>query len=65
MSDRIRTAPDVRWRFSGVGITPTFRCLGCHTSRLGTGSKGSGIFKRCAACLAAKAEAKAKQGAAA
>jgi hypothetical protein len=60
MSDRIRTTPDVRWRFSGVGITPTFRCLGCDTSRLSTGSKGSGIFKRCASCLAAKAEAKAR-----
>lgn len=58
MSDRIRTTPDVRWGFSGVGATPTFLCLGCNKSRLGGGSKGSGIFKRCASCLAAKAEAK-------
>lgn len=63
MSDRIRTTPDVRWRFSGVGITPTFRCMGCNLSRSGIGSKGSGVFKRCAACLAAKDEAKAKAAA--
>lgn len=60
MSDRIRTTPDVRWRFSGVGSTPTFLCLGCNVSRLGAGSKGSGVFKRCAVCLTAKNEAKAR-----
>ena len=63
MSDRIRTAPDRPWRYSGVGLYPTFLCMGCNTSRSGTGSKGAGIFKRCAPCLAAKAQDKTRAAA--
>lgn len=54
MTDRIRTAPDVRFRSAGVGMVITFRCMGCHQIRSTAGSRGLGIAKRCAGCVASR-----------
>lgn len=43
---------DVRFRPAGVGLHPSWLCLGCGQRRSATGSKGVGIFKRCAHCVA-------------
>ena len=55
MSDRIRTAPDVSFRPAGVGMAATFMCLGCGGLRLIRGSKGNGVRRRCAGCVAERA----------
>jgi hypothetical protein len=57
MSDRLRTTPDAPWRQPGIGMTSTFKCMGCHQPRHAIGSRGAGVFKRCAQCLE-KREAK-------
>jgi hypothetical protein len=54
------TAVDVRFRAVGMGMVVRMRCMGCGQSRDRTGAKGVGIRQRCAVCLAAKAERKAK-----
>ena len=54
MSDRIRTAPDTPWQPAGVGMASTFMCLGCGGRRMVLGSKGAGVRRRCAHCVAAK-----------
>ena len=41
------------------GLTIRFRCMGCNRDRLAGGSKGKGVLKRCAECLAAR---EAKRG---
>ena len=52
MSDRIRTAPDVPFKVGGGGMPHTWQCMGCGQTRLSTGSRGTGIRKRCAHCVA-------------
>ena len=54
MTDRIRTAPDVPFRQVGIGYNPTWLCMGCGKPSPATGSRGKGVFRRCAVCLAAK-----------
>lgn len=47
---------DAPWKPRGLGHGVTRRCGGCHQTRSTTlGSKGKGVMKRCAACVAAKA----------
>lgn len=60
MTDKIRTAPDVRWRTVGTGMCPTWRCMGCDKFRVSTGSRGVGVKRRCAVCVAEKAKGVAK-----
>lgn len=37
---------------AGAGLSTAWRCFGCHTDRSQLGSKGQGVFKRCASCVA-------------
>jgi hypothetical protein len=39
MSDRIRSAPDVRFTHPGVGVTPLFICARCGVKKSGYGSR--------------------------
>lgn len=56
---------DVPFGPAGTGALMTWRCMGCHTPRSALGSKGAGIFKRCASCVARRvASAVAKRVAA-
>ena len=49
---------DVGFRPAGIGSAHTWRCMGCGVSRSTTaGSKGAGVKKRCAVCVAKKAAA--------
>jgi hypothetical protein len=57
MSDKLRTAPDVRFTHSGIGMSTHWLCFGCKKNRPQLGSKGRGIFKRCGVCLTAAAKA--------
>ena len=51
---------DAPWKPAGPGQAIGWRCMGCNQSRSTTlGSKGAGIRKRCAACVAAAAAKKA------
>ena len=46
---------DAPWKPRGLGQGVTWRCLGCNQHRYSTlGSKGAGVRKRCAVCVAAK-----------
>lgn len=54
MSDRIRTAPDVPFRQVGIGLRPLWRCMGCDQNRPSEGSRGLGVKRRCAVCVAKK-----------
>lgn len=54
MSDRIRTAPDVNFRPAGAGMQHLWLCMGCGKSRPSLGSRGTGVARRCASCLAAR-----------
>jgi hypothetical protein len=38
----------------GPGVSITFQCLGCGHKRSTGGSRGAGIFKRCAPCVESK-----------
>ena len=49
--------PDVHFRPVGTGLVTTWRCLGCDLSRPTLGSRGLGIRKRCAQCVAKRAAA--------
>ena len=49
----------MRVKGQGPGIYPQFNCFGCSKLRVTTGSKGVGIFKRCASCVAAAAAKRA------
>ena len=54
MSNRIRTAGDVEYRKTGMGIEPLWRCMGCNKDRPSLGSRGTGVRRRCGQCIAAK-----------
>jgi len=43
------TATQVKY---GGGVATTWRCLGCGIGRPLLGSRGAGVRKRCAACVA-------------
>ena len=49
------SAPDVTAKqpASGGGLMTSWRCMGCNRTVPHLGSKGKGVRKRCAACLAA------------
>lgn len=36
----------------GGGTHATWLCMGCNTSRLNLGSRGAGVRRRCAHCVA-------------
>ena len=56
-SDIKNLRPDAPWRSAGIGLGMGWRCMGCNVSRSSTlGSRGAGIKKRCAVCVAAKAK---------
>ena len=57
--DDIRAAPDRPFRQVGTGQHSLWRCMGCNQNREAAGSKGVGIRRRCAFCVAA---AQAKKG---
>ncbi len=38
----------------GVGMNPLWQCLGCGHKRDSAGSRGKGITRRCAVCVARK-----------
>lgn len=42
---------------AGPGSSMHWKCGGCGQVKLMLGSKGKGIFKRCAACVAKRAQA--------
>ncbi len=47
---------DAPWKPRGLGQGATWRCGGCQQTRYSTlGSKGAGVRKRCAQCVAARA----------
>lgn len=52
MSDKIRSAADVAYRSTGMGIEPLWRCMGCNKDRPSLGSRGKGVRRRCAQCVA-------------
>ncbi len=58
MSDKIRSSPDVNYRPTGMGIEPLWRCMGCNKDRPSLGSRGAGVRRRCAQCIAKKGEKK-------
>ena len=62
-SDQNRYRGDVPFKAAGVGHSPCWLCMGCHTPRDQAGAQGKGVFKRCAHCLAAKALRKQTEGA--
>ena len=46
---------DVAFRPAGIGSAHTWRCMGCNVCRSTmAGSRGAGVKKRCAVCVAAK-----------
>ena len=46
---------DAPWKPRGLGHSVTWRCGGCHQNRSTTaGSRGKGVMKRCAVCVASK-----------
>lgn len=53
-NDRDRTA---NVKHGGTGIPARWRCLHCGQVRSMTGSRGAGIRKRCAQCVAARCAA--------
>ena len=51
---------DAPWKPRGLGHDVSWRCGGCHQTRSSTlGSKGAGVKKRCAVCVAAAEARKA------
>ena len=52
--DDIRAAADRPFRQVGLGQHSLWRCMGCHQNREAAGSKGVGIRRRCAQCVAKK-----------
>ena len=61
--NNINRHTDVPWRPAGIGQAMTWRCIGCVISRGTTlGSKGAGVRKRCATCVAAKAKREGAAG---
>ena len=51
---------DAPWKPRGLGLPTTWRCMGCQQIRSSqAGSKGKGVFQRCAQCVAARAEKQA------
>lgn len=54
-NDQTCSSQDVGFRQGGTGSLITWRCFGCNKPRTTLGSKGAGVHKRCAACVAAKA----------
>jgi hypothetical protein len=38
----------------GGGMSITWQCMGCHQKRSTTGTKGTGLRKLCAVCVAAR-----------
>lgn len=60
-ADESRRGPDVPFRQVGPGQHSLWKCMGCNQSREAAGSRGVGILRRCAVCLA---KAAAKKGAA-
>lgn len=61
-SDTARnTHNDVRFAPVGMGMLIRWHCFGCGQSRATLGSKGAGVHKRCALCVAARAERKSAQ----
>ena len=54
-ADNHNTPQDVRYAPVGMGHHVTWSCLGCGQPRFTTaGSRGKGIKKRCAQCVAKK-----------
>ena len=54
-SDNHNAPSDVAFKPAGIGSAHRWRCMGCNVSRSTTaGSKGAGVKKRCAQCVAAK-----------
>jgi hypothetical protein len=35
----------------GGGMSISFQCMGCHQKRSTTGTRGTGLRKRCASCV--------------
>ena len=59
-SDNARnTHNDVRYRAVGMGMSITWQCFGCGQQRVTLGSRGAGVHKRCAVCVAARDARKA------
>jgi len=54
-SDERRPAPERGFRSPGSGMQSYWLCMGCNHSRGTAGSKGVGVKRRCAACIAKKA----------
>ena len=47
----------MRPRQMGAGVPAKWRCMGCDQVRGMTGSRGAGLRKRCAQCVAGKGAA--------
>lgn len=62
MSDSMRSTPDVPYIPAGPGCSIRWLCMGCGKPRDSLGAQGTGIRKRCAACVAAREEKRAAKG---
>ena len=51
-SDDSTCPRDTKWREPGLGLHTRWECLGCRQRREMRGSRGVGINRRCAVCVA-------------
>lgn len=61
-SNKTDAHADAPWKPAGTGLALRWSCMGCNTPRDPAGSKGAGLRRRCAACLAAKAPKAGRTG---